>query len=148
MALSSLQAAKYICEKSGWTVSNLALHKILYIACMVHIGRTGNPLIRGQFEAWDYGPVQTTVYHRVKAFGSGPIKNVFHGISDAEGAEAETLEEACEALLEERPARLVAITHITDGAWTKRYKEGGRSAVISNADMLEEYNVRWPNEPR
>jgi uncharacterized phage-associated protein len=51
MAVSVASAAKRLCEKTGWTLSNLELQKILYIAHMFHLGETGQPLVPGHFEA-------------------------------------------------------------------------------------------------
>src|SRR5690554_2036795 len=84
MGVTALQAAKRACEASGWKLTNLQLQKILYIAQMVYAGKnSGKRLITGDdFEAWDYGPVLPSLYHRVSAFGSGSIKNIFHGVED------------------------------------------------------------------
>jgi|GEM_PF-6636616 len=58
MAVHALSAARAICELRDWEVSNLELQKILYIAHMVYLGETdSHPLIKENFEAWDYGPV-------------------------------------------------------------------------------------------
>ena len=56
MSIPAYSAARYICARGDWRVTNLALQKILYLAHMVHLGRTGRALIDGEFEAWDYGP--------------------------------------------------------------------------------------------
>ena len=67
MAVSSITAGRYACKMSGWTITNLKLQKILYIAHMVYVGRTdGTVLIDEMFEAWDFGPVLPNLYHRVK----------------------------------------------------------------------------------
>jgi uncharacterized phage-associated protein len=80
MAISVLSAGRTLCELRGWSVSNLELQKILYLAHMYYLGRHGGPLIREEFEAWDYGPVVPELYHHVKGFGGGPVRNVFHWI--------------------------------------------------------------------
>ncbi|RWO77206.1 type II toxin-antitoxin system antitoxin SocA domain-containing protein [Mesorhizobium sp.] len=66
MTLHVLSAAKHLAKQSGWSLSNLELQKILYLAHMFYLGRTGEPLVSGHFEAWDYGPVHPDLYHRVK----------------------------------------------------------------------------------
>jgi len=88
MAISALQAARKICELSKWTVTNLKLQKILYIAHMVYMGRNKKPLIFEQFEAWDYGPVVNSLYHYVKIFGDQPIKkSIFYDVEDVSNEE-------------------------------------------------------------
>lgn len=143
MAVPALAAAKRICEQSGWSLSNLELQKILYVAHMFHLGRHAESLVSGHFEAWDYGPVHPTVYHKAKIFGSSPVENIFHSVRDSMGdEEAKTLDEATDALSDHRPGRLVAITHWEKGAWARNYSPGNRGHVISNEDILEEYRER------
>jgi uncharacterized phage-associated protein len=144
MTTHPLSAAKHICELRDWTATNLEINKILYIAQMLHLGRTNgaSPLLSESFEAWDYGPVLPTVYHRAKAFGSAPVRNVFYGCADVTRTEADTLKEVSDSLKGKTPGELVAITHWDSGAWAKHYRPGARGSVIPNADILEEYRRR------
>src|SRR5690606_7691743 len=89
MTISVFSAARYLCEKSGWTLSNLQLQKLVYLAHMVHLGSVDREkgLIRERFEAWDYGPVSPALYSEARAFGSGSVKNIFHGHKVPEEAE-------------------------------------------------------------
>ena len=58
MAASILAVAKRLCERSGWSLTNLALQKLCYIAHMIHLSmHDGKPMVSGHFEAWDFGPV-------------------------------------------------------------------------------------------
>lgn len=144
MPVSVLAAAKRMGERSGWSLSNLELQKMLYIAQMFHIGETGQPLVLGNFEAWDYGPVHPTLYHRIKIFGADPVKNIFHSVSDiADSApEAVTIDSAVEQLSGSQPGELVAITHSDIGAWASYYVPGERGIVIPNEAILREFNAR------
>lgn len=140
MAISALSAARRLCDRSGWTISNLELQKYLYIAHMLHLGTIDRPLIGGFFEAWDYGPVQRDVYQAAKVFGRSPIKDIFRGVPEApEGTESATLDDALRQLKDAAPGRLVAITHWENGAWAKHYHPGKRNAVIPNSDIRQEY---------
>jgi len=125
-------------------LSNLSLQKMLYIAQMVHLGKVRRPLIRDDFEAWDYGPVLPAVYHKAKIFGSGPVRNVFRTI---EGIEANDdadnwLLRAYNSLIQKNPGELISITHWDKGAWAKNYEPGVRHIVIPMGDILEEYKAR------
>ncbi|MDQ2080235.1 DUF4065 domain-containing protein [Xanthobacteraceae bacterium Astr-EGSB] len=145
MAVSALSAARTLCEMRDWTVSNLEIQKILYLAHMFHLGKTrGQPLVREDFEAWDYGPVLPEVYHRAKPFGSDRVRNVFHWVSalDAVSPEYATLKEASDATKGLSAGRLVAITHWDHGAWANAYRPGLRGAKITNAAILDEYDRR------
>ena len=143
MPVRTHAAARFICRRGDWQVTNLALQKILYMAHMAHYGRTGHRLITRPFEAWEYGPVEPKLYRHVRAFGADAIKDVFSAEESIKGTpEAETLAEACDALLKLRPAQLVAMTHRKGYAWDRNYVPGARGIVIPNADILDEYRLR------
>ena len=77
MPIPVLAAAKWLCQHSGWTLTNLRLQKLLYLAHMFHLGMTDKGLVDGHFEAWELGPVHPKVYREVRKFGSSPIKPPF-----------------------------------------------------------------------
>ena len=63
MTTSVLTVAKRLGEQSDWSLSNLAMQKLSYIAHMVHLASfDGEPLVFGNFEAWDLGPVHPQLY--------------------------------------------------------------------------------------
>jgi uncharacterized phage-associated protein len=143
MPITSDMLARAICERSNWTISNLALQKIAYMAHMVYLGRTGRPLVGETFEAWDYGPVLPHLYRRVRAFGRDPIRNVFHGtpaVVDPE--QVAVIDEACENLLSRTPGQLVSLTHRPNGAWARNYRAGSTGNIIPNSDIADEYRNR------
>lgn len=143
MTVAALSAARSVCEIRDWSVSNLELQKILYLAHMFYLGRQGQPLIAENFEAWDYGPVIPDLYHRVKGFGNGPVRNVFHWVSPAtRGPQYDILKEAAEATKNTSPSRLVAITHWDHGAWAQCYRPGVGGIVIPNDLIKAEYLAR------
>lgn len=143
MTVPVFDAAKRLCEKSGWTLSNLELQKLLYIGHMFHLGHRGKPLILGQFEAWDYGPVQPELYHRVKVFGSSHVGDVFRSARDLEdGTESRLLDEVIDKLSHKTSGWLVASTHWVEGAWAKHYVPGARGIIIPDEDILQEYQDR------
>ncbi|MEP7173721.1 MAG: type II toxin-antitoxin system antitoxin SocA domain-containing protein [Aestuariivirga sp.] len=143
MTINVLSAAKHLAKRSGWTLSNLELQKILYLTHMFHLGRNnGEPLVHGLFEAWDYGPVHPDLYRRAKIFGSDPVENIFHGDADVpEGAERAILDEAYDSLGHAGPGKLVRATHSVGGAWHTNYVPGRRHCVIPNEDILAEYQT-------
>jgi uncharacterized phage-associated protein len=145
MAIDSLVAAKKVCEARGWAVSNLEINKILYLTHMMVLGRSDgtSSLVREYFQAWDYGPVLPSVYHRTKAFGNGYVQDVFRAFPSISGTpEADVIEEAVSALSAVRPGQLIANTHWSEGAWAKFYRAGARGIVIPNDAILEEYRKR------
>lgn len=112
---------------------------------MMLLGRSGGetPLVSELFQAWDYGPVLPTVYHRAKAFGNEPVQDVFRAFPSIDGTrEAHVIEEAVEATAKMRPGALIATTHWDGGAWAKYYVPGVRNATIPNIAILDEYRAR------
>jgi uncharacterized phage-associated protein len=144
MPLTSLQAARKVCEHGSWTVTNLGLQKILYIAQMLFMGENdGQRLITTDFEAWDYGPVSPEIYRSARMFGANPIQDIFFGVSRPnDGLRESYLHNVCTHLIGKKPAELVAITHWKDGAWAKNYKPNMRNIVIPDRDILDEYRRR------
>ncbi|MCA3642240.1 MAG: DUF4065 domain-containing protein [Methylobacterium sp.] len=141
--------ARYICEKSGWTVSNLQLQKLLYLAQMIHMGRTGAPLFNGQFQAWDYGPVEPSIYHRAKAYGSAALPDIFNNALGFEETDQrrKVLDDVCGRFLAFSPGALVDITHSPEGAWASVYSPGAKGVVIPNEAILAEYHARNAKPP-
>lgn len=58
-------------DKPGLT--QMQLHKLVYIAHGWHLATTGEPLVNRPAEAWKHGPVFSGLYHSVKRFGSDPV---------------------------------------------------------------------------
>lgn len=141
MAVSAMSAARRICSRSNWTLTNLQLQKILYIAHMLYMGQTGGQrLVSTPFQAWDYGPVEPQLYSRVRIFGDKPIQDVFFAAPPiTDPREAAILDVATDRLSRLRPSQLVAMTHRPNGAWAKNYKAGIHGIVIPDSDILAEF---------
>jgi uncharacterized phage-associated protein len=136
---------KFICEAGDWRVTNLQLQKILYLAQMLYMGtHDGERLVPAVFEAWDYGPVEPSVYKKVRMFGSSPIEDVFYDARTFSKTDERHafLTDLCKDLLSLPPSELVAITHWEDGAWAKNYESGVKGIRIPDSDILEEYEKR------
>lgn len=145
MAARMESVAKYICEKSGWNVSNLQLQKLMYLAQMIYMGRTnGKRLFDGDFEAWDYGPVEPDLYHKVKVFGSGHIRDVFRNARQFKENDErrKVMDDVTTRFLKFTAGDLVEITHWDGGAWAKHYIPNARNVPIPDEDILAEYKAR------
>jgi uncharacterized phage-associated protein len=51
----------------------MAIQKTLYYAHGWHLAQTAAPLLKQEFEAWDFGPVIGCVYSAFKKFGSNRV---------------------------------------------------------------------------
>lgn len=145
MAARMESVARYICERSGWTVTNLQLQKLMYLAQMIHMGRkNGSKLFEGRFQAWDYGPVEPDLYHRIKMFGASPVRNVFlNALTFKEDdTRRKVMDDVCDRFLKYSGGDLVEITHWDEGAWAKHYIPKARNVTIPDEAILEEYRYR------
>lgn len=150
MSISVFDAARRLCERSGWRLTNLELQKLIYLAHMFYLGEHGKPLIRGHFEAWDYGPVQPDLYHSIKVYGASPVKSLLHSGTDStpsedRKSEIQMLDRAYDQLSHRTAGWLVSVTHWPKGAWAKHYDSVFRGEVIPNSDIIEEYQERMKN---
>lgn len=143
--ISALTAARHMCERRGWTLTNLELQKMLYLAQMMFMGKNnGERLLNGTFEAWDYGPVLPDVYREAKAYGRDPIRSLWFSAKLHDEPRVAMLNEAVDELSKLRPAQLVNITHWKDGAWARNYVPNHRGIPIPDDHILDEYKRRFP----
>ena len=153
MPINVLQAAKHLCKKSDWKLSNLELQKMIYICHMFYFGQQNEPLVSGDFEAWDYGPVHPSLYHHLKRYGAKPIdKSAFEAVEDLCESNHKGQIEILNYLLKSFPPgsgpKLVAITHWDNGAWAKHYRPREKNIVLPIADILEEYKELQKKYPQ
>ena len=143
-SVNHLQAAKELCRLSDWSLTNLKLQKLLYLAELHFVGQSNGKrqLISNHFEAWDYGPVVPDTYHELKMFGAKPVRNVFRTVRDLECTDRKVMLDAVYEVFGSFSAgQLVHITHQENGAWAKNYAPGA-NAEITRSDILDEYNKR------
>lgn len=140
--VSIFSAAKRLGETSNWNITNLAMQKLSYIAHMYHIGELERPLVKGNFEAWIYGPVYPALYHELKQYREKIIPAAalqsFPSIPEGHSG----LKYLDAAVTELSSYNLIRITHWEGGAWYKNYDRHVRGIVIHNNDILDEYHMR------
>ena len=140
MAIDVLSAARRLGEKSGWTISNMQMQRMCYMAHMYYLGEFGRPFIKGVFEAWGGGPVHPKLYQELEIYDSYPVpREAFKDIEPVpeDHPGAGHLDRA----VAELPRRnLIGITVRENGAWRKNYDPKTQRAVIYNEDIIEEYN--------
>lgn len=145
MTYSSLQAGKTLCEISGWQMTNLRLQKILYFAHMYFLGIYKRPLIKEEFEAWDYGPVELQLYRHVKMYGKESIgKSAFTFVEaiPSDKPEYKMLEDLFKVTEKKRNRELINISHWKQGAWYKYYDPDVPHVRIPNEGVEREYAAR------
>jgi uncharacterized phage-associated protein len=140
MAISAMSAAETACEESGWTLTNLELQKLLYLAHMKYMGQNGGDLLTVEaFEAWKYGPVIPSLYHLVKRFGDHSISDVFLIDRNMRLPQHKMIKEVIRQFSNRSPGDLVELTHKPGGAWDTHYDEHLSHVKIPNDAILAEY---------
>jgi len=75
-AYDARAAANFIVEMAArerLALTPMAIQKILYYAHGWHLAQTGAPLIKQEFEAWEFGPVIGCLYSAFKKFGGEKV---------------------------------------------------------------------------
>jgi len=116
------------CDATGKNVTNLALQKIIYFCHVWTLIEYQKPLLKHQFEAWEFGPVLPYLYRDFKENSSAPIKSRAKRIDPATGQHFVPLPDLEEDLKKHllrivdhytklSAGALVALSHVEDGPW-------------------------------
>lgn len=118
-------------------ITNLKLNKLLYYAQGCYLARTGRPLFDGRIEAWQYGPVEPTIYNKYKKYGSAPITEVDKrcGVDTFEPDELDTLLDVMREYGQYTGGTLVSMTHKEGTPWSSACAANERE--ISQKSMLD-----------
>lgn len=139
----------------------MALLKIIYFAHGWHLAHTQNPLVRNEFEAWEYGPVVRVVYDCFRAHEDKPIKTRAmrfepQSNSRVEASAAFTDEEAdllrtvFKAYAWLDAFKLSEITHASGSPWDQVWNAPHRKVTmgmrIANEDIRQHFmrSEHWP----
>ena len=116
-------------ERDGIGISPMKLQKMVFFPHADFLAQFGLPLVKQEFEAWDYGPVIPSLYHEFKNFGADAITsrarafNPFSGTTE-EPRSADLPEPLQAALISHydfykrmTAGTLSDISHSFEGAW-------------------------------
>ena len=113
--------------------------KLTYLAHGWELGWSSRPLIYEPVEAWSYGPVIPSLYHRYKAFGADPISVVVHDRSEFfDSVQRETIEFVVDGYREYSALQLSDLTHEEGSPWAITMRNHGVGAIIPD-DLIQEY---------
>lgn len=108
-------------------VTPMQLQKLIYITHCLYARYTGRDMITSQFQAWQYGPVQVSLYEQFSHYGGNPITHYATRSKSAKVIAENTdpelnkaLNTAWDYLKLIRPAVLVA-TLQNSPAWVKAW---------------------------
>ena len=116
--------------------------KLVYISHGWTLGLYGRSLINEPAEAWRYGPVVPSVYHRYKSFRGDPITTEPVDRSDAfDDEQRDIVEQVHEAYGDFTALQLSALTHKPGTPWDITYREYGVGVIIRN-ELIRDYYER------
>ena len=150
-------------------ITNLSLNKLVYFAQVESLRSLGRPLFSDSVEAWDYGPVEPSVYHAFKHNGRSVIHEPSAAgdcVQDASSEAVTIVDEVAEKYGSLTAFDLVEISHRRGGAWRNKYARGRNTEItigdiVDSADFASEPDLKrtffagvvaaekkWPNTLR
>jgi uncharacterized phage-associated protein len=130
-------------DSKGRPITNLDLQKIVYFLHGHFLRHHKQPLVRGEFEAWPYGPVHRVMYDAFKVYNDTPIegratafdpvRRTTRDLPILENKEAlDLMDDVLDFYLDMTTRSLVELTHASGTPWSKTV-ENSESRV--NAGM-------------
>jgi uncharacterized phage-associated protein len=142
-------------EEEGKLITQMKLHKLVYIAYGWYIALTNERLFEDRIEAWEHGPVVKSLREEFKNFGREPItvKSIVFDWETLEEQEPRVpskdydtnavLDRVWESYKTFSAATLRNKTHEVGSPWHKAYKNGdGYGSEIDDKDIAEHYRER------
>lgn len=147
-----------VSQEAGRSVTPLGLQKLVYFCHAWSLAKLGKPLIRHQFEAWQFGPVLQYLYRDFKEFDRGPITTRAKKLNPITGR-AETvrcdLDEDTQILLRRvigfygklSAGTLVELSHSEGGPWDLTWNHKGKVNPGMKIDdsMIQSYFASVPS---
>lgn len=115
--------ANYFLRKSfnaNTPITHLKLQKLVFFAHAWYLTLYAKPLLDEVVEAWPFGPVICSLYHRYKIYGREPIDALMPEKEANQSIDEETqrfLDKIWEVYNPKTPLELANMTHTTDGPW-------------------------------
>ena len=143
-----------VCDELGRDVTNLSLQKLVFFCHAWYMVRTRKPLIKHQFEAWQFGPVLQYLYREFKPLDREPIRERCKKINlctgkrevvqiDLSPEESQFLREVVSFYSKLSAGTLVELSHTEGGPWHNVWNHEGHvnpGMKISDASILDFYS--------
>lgn len=145
--------------KRGNSVSNLKLQKLLFLCHAFYLVKNrGANLIRGSFEAWQYGPVHRVAYDAFRKHGDRPINEGVESINPITREKTkiplpqnfmvmDVINDIVKSYGSWEPVKLVELTHRENSPWDYVVKSASNKAnmglKIRNDIIMERFKYLW-----
>lgn len=139
------EVANYlISESKKIGITHRELQKLLYFSQGFYLSQHGEALFEGTMDAWQHGPVNSSIWGRFKRFG-------YTGLSVADDAPTSTLDDGKKKFLAGIVASflvlgqttLIDMSH-TDYPWERNYIQGRNNSI--EQDLIKEYFTEFDNQ--
>jgi uncharacterized phage-associated protein len=121
------------------SITPMQLLKLAYISHGWMLGLYSKPLLDENAEAWQYGPVIPSIYHRYKKFGGSAITEIPQAEPDhLTHEEKDLIRQVWDIYGKYTGLQLSALTHKADTPWGTTRRLVGHGAAISN-DLIEDH---------
>lgn len=120
LAIANFFIRKSLKEKKP--ITQIKLQKLIFFAHGFYLALKERPLVGEKIEAWQYGPVVPSVYHKFKKWGNNTIEKVLIENDDnliIHEEDLEFLDLVWHKFSHYSAAQLVEMSHEKDGPWSK-----------------------------
>lgn len=136
-----------VAHQSGKSISNMKLQKLLYLAQGIHLALMNNePLFEDAIEAWKYGPVVPSVYHKFKIYFAGEIPanhpfSIENGLLDTD--QKKIVKRVVELYGGLSAISLSNFTHLPESPWSSVYNDTTNSSAEITTSSIANYFKSW-----
>lgn len=150
----------HVCNKAKWSLSSLALQRILYLAEVDFTEQVldsillddQSGLIDSKYLATTYGPILPLVNDKTKSYGADFIDHIFYNANTLQknSFEDKFLDLIINKYANFSYAKLLSLTHWDKGAWNAKYNSRLKTP-INRADIIDEaknrtiFSEEWSN---
>lgn len=135
-------------------VTQMKLQKLIYFAHGWYLALADEPLVKEEFQAWQYGPVIPSVYHKFKVFGtlgidrlgeefcitSCGLELITPSISDMTGVVNSLLNRIWTVYGSFSGSQLSEMTHAQGSPWKQmRDKYGDKRDIVIPNNIIKSY---------
>ena len=143
--ISATRAANIVLDEAkryGHVITPLQVMKHVYISHGMFLGRHGVPLVPDRIQAWQYGPVISSLYGNLKRFGSGPVTEklpvTMFDRAEPTDLERGTIEGVYATYGQFSGPALSNLTHKPGSPWSRVWRPGVSHLVIPN-DLIRQH---------
>ena len=130
-------------NRNGLPIWNVSVQKLLYFAHAASLVHDRRPLIRGTFEAWEFGPVCRPIYDALKHHGREKISSLIQKVDPftgvvldlpalQDGSALYRVENTMKLLGGASPSQLISLSHVAGGAWSIIWNKSKTGATVGN----------------